>query len=86
LDHAVQLAGQLPKEPAQLTIAATALDATDTDMGRVVPVTVAVTASDGAAVATMEERFAILGRTGTAELTDPARAGGAVSENATDTP
>ncbi|MDP7705120.1 polyketide synthase [Mycobacterium sp. TY815] len=86
LDHAVQLAGQLPKEPARLTIAATASEAVDTDMGRVVPVTVAVTASDGAAVATMEERFAILGRTGAAELTDPARAGGAVSENATDTP
>ena len=37
-------------------------------------------------IATLEERFAILGRTGAAELTDPARAGGAVSENATDTP
>ena len=34
----------------------------------------------------MEERFAIRGRTGPAELTDPLRAGGAVSENATDTP
>ena len=86
LDHAVRLAGQLPKESARLTIAATALSATDTDMGRVVPVTVSVTTSDGSAVATMEERFAILGRTGPAELTDPARAGGAVSENATDTP
>ncbi|WP_205873957.1 type I polyketide synthase [Mycobacterium camsae] len=86
LDHAVRVAGQLPKDPAQLTIAATALSANDTDMGRVVPVTVTVTTSDGAAVATLEERFAILGRTGPAELTDPARAGGAVSENATDTP
>lgn len=86
LDHAVRLAGRLPKEPAQLTIAATASSATDTDMGRVVPVTVIVTASDGSVVANLEERFAILGRTGTAELTDPARAGGAVSENATDTP
>lgn len=86
LDHAVQLAGHLPKETAQLTIAATASDATDTDMGRVVPVTVTVTTGDGGAVATLEERFAILGRTGAAELTDPARAGGAVSENATDTP
>ena len=37
-------------------------------------------------IATLEERFAILGRTGSAELTDPVRAGGAVSENATDTP
>ncbi len=34
----------------------------------------------------LEERFAIRGRTGPAELTDPVRAGGAVSENATDTP
>ena len=37
-------------------------------------------------LATLEERFAILGRTGAAELTDPVRAGGAVSKNATDTP
>ena len=34
----------------------------------------------------LEERFAIRGRTGAAELTDPVRAGGAVSANATDTP
>ena len=37
-------------------------------------------------LATLEERFAIRGRTGAAELTDPPRAGGAVSDNATDTP
>ncbi len=55
-------------------------------MGRVVPVTVTVTSQTGSLVATLEERFAILGRTGTAELADPVRAGGAVSENATDTP
>ena len=60
--------------------------ANDTDMGRVVPVSVTVAGSDGAVIATLDERFAILGRTGTAELTDPVRAGGAVSENATDTP
>ncbi|MEI7717215.1 MAG: acyltransferase domain-containing protein, partial [Mycobacterium sp.] len=35
---------------------------------------------------TLTERFAILGRTGTAELSEPVRAGGAVSGNATDTP
>src|SRR5262249_5810258 len=64
----------------------------DTDMGRVVPVSVTIgnsaarDASAGEVIATLEERFAILGRTGTAELTDPVRAGGAVSENATDTP
>ncbi|CAM2910165.1 3-oxoacyl-ACP synthase [Mycobacterium intermedium] len=89
LDHAARVVGQLPKVPAQLTITATASNATDTDMGRVVPVSVTVRGAadeDGAVIATLHERFAILGRTGTAELTDPVRAGGAVSENATDTP
>ncbi|BDB43668.1 hypothetical protein IWGMT90018_41140 [Mycobacterium kiyosense] len=86
LDHAVRLAEQLPTVPTELTVVATATGATDTDMGRVVPVTVTVTSQTGSLVATLEERFAILGRTGTAELADPVRAGGAVSENATDTP
>lgn len=86
LDHAANMVGALPKNPAQLTITATALAAADTDMGRVVPVSVTITGADGEAIATLDERFAILGRTGAAELTDPARAGGAVSENATDTP
>ncbi|GFG67557.1 type I polyketide synthase [Mycobacterium kubicae] len=87
LDHAARLVGQLPRTAAQLTVSATAARAVDTDMGRVVPVSVTLSDSaDGAVFATLEERFAILGRTGTAELTDPARAGGAVSQNATDTP
>ncbi|CAM3168173.1 type I polyketide synthase [Mycobacterium colombiense] len=86
LDHAAHMVGKLPTTLSQLTIAATASAAIDTDMGRVVPVSVAITDTDGQAIATLDERFAILGRTGTAELTDPARAGGAVSENATDTP
>lgn len=86
LDHAAHMVGALPKDPAQLTITATALAAADTDMGRVVPVSVTIAGADGEAIATLDERFAILGRTGAAELTDPARAGGAVSENATDTP
>ena len=86
LDHAVRLASQLPTHPTELTVTATASDANDTDMGRVVPVLVTVSGSDGVVIATLDERFAILGRTGTAELTDPVRAGGAVSENATDTP
>lgn len=86
LDHAAHVTGQLPAEPAQLGVVATALAATDTDMGRVVPVSVTVTGPDGAVIATLDERFAILGRTGAAELSDPVRAGGAVSENATDTP
>lgn len=86
LDHAAHMVGELPKDPAQLTITATALAADETDMGRVVPVTVTIAGADGEAIATLDERFAILGRTGAAELTDPVRAGGAVSENATDTP
>ncbi|SPM41663.1 type I polyketide synthase, partial [Mycobacterium numidiamassiliense] len=86
LDHAAHIVGTLPTVPAQLTVTATASEATDTDMGRVVPVSVTVAGPDGAVIATLEERFAILGRTGAAELTDPVRAGGAVSENATDTP
>ncbi len=86
LDHAARVVGKLPTEPAQLTVTATASDATDTDMGRVVPVSVTIAGADGAVIASLEERFAILGRTGSAELTDPVRAGGAASENATDTP
>ncbi|MBZ4535755.1 type I polyketide synthase [Mycobacterium avium] len=86
LDHAAHVVGKPPTVPAQLTVAATASRAVDTDMGRVVPVSVTITSSDGSVIATLNERFAILGRTGTAELTDPVRAGGAVSENATDTP
>jgi len=89
LDHAARVVGQLPKTPTQLTVTATASRAIDTDMGRVVPVSVTLRNSadaEGAVIATLNERFAILGRTGAAELTDPVRAGGAVSENATDTP
>jgi fatty acid synthase, bacteria type len=86
LDHAARMVGKLPAVPAQLCVTATASGANDTEMGRVVPVSVTVTGPDGSAIAHFDERFAILGRTGSAALTDPARAGGAVSENATDTP
>ena len=86
LDHAARVVGKLPVVPAQLTVTATASAATDTDMGRVVPVSVTVRDSAGAPIIAFDERFAILGRIGAAELTDPARAGGAVSKNATDTP
>ena len=41
---------------------------------------------DGDELATLEERFAIRGRTGAADLTDPPRAGGAITDNATETP
>jgi fatty acid synthase len=86
LDHAAHLVAALPKVPAELTVTATASVATDTEVGRVVPISVTVASVDRTVLATMEERFAIRGRTGPAELTDPLRAGGAVSENATDTP
>ena len=89
LDHAAHMVGTWPKVRAQLTITATTLAAAETEMGRVVPVSVTIKDSadaDGRVIATLDERFAILGRTGAAELADPVRAGGAVSENATDTP
>ena len=86
LDHAAHVVGSLPTTPARLVVTATASPALDTDMGRVVPVSVTIAGAGGAVIAHLAERFAILGRTGAAELTDPARAGGAVSQNATDTP
>ena len=86
LDHAAHLLTPLPKEPVELTVTATALAAHDTEVGRVVPVSVRLTTPDGELLATLEERFAIRGRNGDAPLEDPVRAGGAVSDNATETP
>ncbi|HZA08777.1 polyketide synthase [Mycobacterium sp.] len=86
LDHAAHLTNPLPTESAELIVTATALAATDTEVGRVIPVSVTIAGLDGTVLARLEERFAIRGRTGVAELTDPVRAGGAVSDNATDTP
>ena len=86
LDHAAQLVRALPEDRTELTVTATAAVAYDTEVGRVIPVTVNVSDASGAVLAALEERFAIRGRTGAAELTDPVRAGGAVSANATDTP
>src|SRR6202011_1914861 len=86
LDHAAHVRAELPTEPTELTVTATASAATDTAFGRVVPVSVTVSGPDGTVLATLDERFAIRGRTGAAELTDPVRAGGAVSDHATDTP
>lgn len=86
LDHAVRLLRPLPGQPTELLITATAATAADTEVGRVVPVTVNISDRAGAVYAVLEERFAIRGRTGAAELSDPVRAGGAVSDNSTDTP
>ncbi len=86
LDHAAHLLASMPKTQAELTVTATASAATDTEYGRVVPVEVTIKGADGTALAKLEERFAIRGRTGAIELTDPPRAGGAMTDNATDTP
>ncbi|SEH72665.1 fatty acid synthase [Mycolicibacterium rutilum] len=86
LDHAAHLLQQMPKVKAELTVTATVSAATDTEYGRVVPVSVTISDADGTPLATLEERFAIRGRTGAAELADPPRAGGAITDNATDTP
>ncbi len=86
LDHAARLLKPLPARPAQLVVTATSSHAYDTEVGRVVPVTVNVSDTAGTVLAVLEERFAIRGRTGERDLTDPVRAGGAVSVNATETP
>ena len=86
LDHAAHLLTSMPKTTAELTVTATASAATDTEYGRVIPVEVTIADADGTVLATLEERFAIRGRTGAAELSDPPRAGGAITDNATDTP
>ena len=89
LDHAAHLLAPMPKTAAELTVTATASAATDTEYGRVVPVKVTIreaNAPEGVVLAELEERFAIRGRTGGAELAEPLRAGGAITDNATDTP
>ena len=91
LDHAIDVKNGLPTEPAFLGVKAEVAGVSDTDLGRVVEVHVVITADSGDGsghntVATLTERFAIRGRTGTVELAAPVRAGGALSEDATDTP
>ena len=86
LDHAAHLLNPMPKAHTELTVTATSSAATDTEYGRVIPVTVNIADADGTELAKLEERFAIRGRTGAAELGDPPRAGGAITDNATDTP
>ncbi|NMD95112.1 DUF1729 domain-containing protein [Rhodococcus sp. BL-253-APC-6A1W] len=91
LDHAIDVKNGLPTEPAFLGVKAEVAGVSDADLGRVVQVNVVITADNGDGsghnvVATLVERFAIRGRTGSAELADPVRAGGALSEDVTDTP
>ncbi|MET7767208.1 fatty acid synthase subunit beta domain-containing protein [Nocardia sp. NPDC005366] len=94
LDHQIDLDGELPADTSVLVVRARAGETVDTDMGRVVEVTVKITGMldkpetglSMPTVATLTERFAIRGRNGAGELSDPPRAAGSVSDAATDTP
>ncbi len=79
LDHTIAVEGVLPAERADVTVAAELAGVEDTEYGRVVTVDVAV-ASPAGELAHLRERFAIRGRTGTASLPDPARAGGTLGD------
>nr|WP_239003508.1 type I polyketide synthase [Nocardia panacis] len=93
LDHQIDLVGELPTAASVLAVRAEAGATVDTDMGRVVEVRVEITAMldrpetgmSMPTVATLTERFAIRGRNGAGELTDPPRAAGAAAA-AADTP
>ncbi|MFR9751675.1 fatty acid synthase subunit beta domain-containing protein [Nocardia sp. 004] len=94
LDHQIRLLADLPADTSVLAVRAEAGQSLDTDLGRVVEVRVRITAMldkpetgmSMPVLAELTERFAIRGRNGTGELTDPPRAAGMVSDTATDTP
>ncbi|MFH5230756.1 fatty acid synthase subunit beta domain-containing protein [Antrihabitans spumae] len=91
LDHQVNFVRELPSDTSIFAVRAESTSVLDTDLGRVVEVHVeiGVMRDHGLAtptVATLVERFAIRGRSGTGELTDPPRAGGALGTDAADTP
>lgn len=78
LDHAVRVAGEIPTIATQLRVDAAAVSVVDAQVGRVVEVQVTVAdVENDVVVAEFVERFAIRGRLGDVELTDPQRAGGA---------
>ncbi|WP_132993765.1 type I polyketide synthase [Gordonia zhaorongruii] len=79
LDHAITVASELPSTDTELTVQARCTSITDTEVGRVVEIVVSVR-DGGVPVADLVERFAIRGRLGAAELTDPVRAGGAAAD------
>ncbi len=94
LDHQIALVGQLPDGASVLAVRAEAGETLDTDLGRVVEVRVKIsgmldkpeTGMSMPTIARLTERFAIRGRTGAGELTDPPRAAGTLGEQAADTP
>ncbi|HLS76143.1 MAG TPA: fatty acid synthase subunit beta domain-containing protein [Nocardia sp.] len=90
LDHQIALLRELPAQTSILVVRAEAGEVVDTDMGRVVEVRVAVgemrdQGLDVVPLAELTERFAIRGRNGSGELSDPPRAAG-TAEQASDTP
>lgn len=80
LDHAVTVR-RLPEKPTTLAVRAALVDVVDSTYGRVVSVD--VTIGD---VATLSERFAIRGRSGDSEISEPVPAGGALTDGVKDTP
>ncbi|WP_027505497.1 type I polyketide synthase [Rhodococcus sp. UNC23MFCrub1.1] len=91
LDHRIDLMGTLPDHHSILVVKAQSGEVVDTDLGRVVEVSVEIGAMlgeglDAPVVATLVERFAIRGRTGTGTLSDPPRAGGSVTDALVETP
>ncbi|WP_407674976.1 fatty acid synthase subunit beta domain-containing protein [Nocardia puris] len=90
LDHRIELLRELPTTTSILVVRAESASVLDTDLGRVVEVRVSVgemrdQGLDVVPLAQLTERFAIRGRNGAGELTDPPRAAG-TAESATDTP
>ncbi|ADG98977.1 MaoC domain protein dehydratase [Segniliparus rotundus DSM 44985] len=86
LDHAVRLCGEVPSWETTFAVEARLVGVADTGLGRVVEIAVDIAdEASGRPVAQFVERFAIRGRVGEAELQDPLRAGGAVSQDAVDT-
>ena len=85
LEHNLRLHQPLPTQPVELTITATGGEVRDTLVGRVVEVSVSIDI-DGAdlkdaQLASLEERFAIVGRTGEQDL-EPVNS----TDHITDTP
>ncbi|GAA2068578.1 type I polyketide synthase [Williamsia deligens] len=75
LDHAVATTGVLPRTDTEVRVTASLRSVSDASVGRVIAVDVEI-ATDTAILVAATERFAIRGRQGPAELTDPVRAGG----------
>ncbi len=71
LDHRIEMAGSLPTEPTDLTIAATRGSVSDTTAGHVITVDVTISAGD-TLVASLTERFMVRGRVGSEDLAAPA--------------